>query len=54
MHKSVFIFILLLLLIGGTEAMSENQMNLTVDFSKREGVPLLKKYGYRYRTTGFH
>ena len=44
MHKSVFIFILLLLLIGGTEAMSENQMNLTVDFSKREGVPLLKKY----------
>ncbi len=37
------LLLLLMILVGGT-AMAENRTEITVDFSQREGVPLLKKY----------
>lgn len=38
-----YLLLILMMLVGGT-AMAENRTELTVNFSQREGVPLLKKY----------
>ena len=44
MKKSILCLIVSAMLLFGGVAMAENQTRLSVDFSRREGVPLLKKF----------
>ncbi len=44
MKKTLLCLFMILLILWGGEAMAENSTELTVRFSQRQGVPLLKKF----------